>query len=93
MLTECYKRDSILFMSFNLPKLVEALDSSGASQKDVDKKLGYARGVTNKYITGRRNPNPSTLYRLLAAMGWTIEQIEAMKLADWYPVDETLLTN
>lgn len=73
--------------SFNNKRLGEAINKSGLSMNEVDRRLNLHVGLTSKYVRGVRSPSPEQLCRFLVAIGWTDDQLRQERLVDWYSIN------
>jgi hypothetical protein len=73
---------------FNSERLQGAFEEAGLSNGAVDRRLEW-NNQAYKYTNGTHTPTPEVLYKILFAVGKTIEELKEERLIDWYPLNGT----
>lgn len=72
---------------FNHLKLKSIIVGSGRTQNDVKGAIGKHYNTVSQWVRGIATPSPDDLYKVLMVCGYTPEQINELRLVDFYPIE------
>ena len=62
-----------------LKATIEARKKANMTQEDLSKKTGIKQSAIARFESGKQSPNTDTLFKILAALGCTIEIVPLKK--------------
>ena len=70
---ECERNTEKAWEEYNAQILLDARKNAGLTQSELAKRIGAEKGYISRIERGLIVPSVSTLYRIAAAMGLTVE--------------------